>query len=208
MARRIVVIGAGGHAKVVVDLLRARADYEIVGCLGAGSDSVAGVPVLGGDDLLPSLRRDGVTCVALGIGDNAVRTRLGREAVSKGFEAPALIHPRAVVASSVQIGRGSVVMAGAVVNPDASIGDFCIVNTLACIEHDCALGEGAHVAPRAALAGGVQLGEHAFMGVGSCAIPGRKVGARAVVGAGAAVVADIADDVVATGVPARFTRRR
>lgn len=208
MARRIVVLGAGGHAKVVVDLLRTCGDYEVFGCLGEGKESVLGTPVLGGDDLLGPLRAEGVACVALGLGDNALRTRLGLDAIAKGFEAPALVHPRAVVASGVRIGRGTVVMAGAVINVGACIGDFCIVNTLACVEHDCTLGDGSHLAPQAALAGGVRLGAQAFMGVGSCAIPGRCIGAHAIVGAGAVVVADIPEAVVATGVPARPMHKR
>jgi UDP-perosamine 4-acetyltransferase len=203
----ILVFGSGGHAKVVIDLIRAIGEYHIVGCLSFETGSVEGVPIIGTDADAPLILKDGQTAIAVALGSNKLRLRIGRELVAKGVIAPALIHPKAVVAATAMVGSGTVIMAGAVVNPAARIGDFVIVNTLAGIDHDCVLGDGAHVAPNTALAGNVSVGTRAFMGVSSCAIPGVTIGDDAVIGAGGVVVSNIQAGAVAVGVPARPQER-
>lgn len=207
MMKPILIFGSGGHAKVVIDLIRVIGEYYIVGCLSHETGSVEGVPIIGTDADASRILEGGQTAIAVALGSNKLRLRIGHELVAKGMIAPALIHPKAVVAATTTVGSGTVIMAGAVVNPAARIGNFVIINTLAGIDHDCVLGDGAHIAPNTALAGNVSVGTRAFMGVSSCAIPGVMIGDDAVIGAGSVVVSNIQARAVAVGVPARSRER-
>lgn len=208
-AARIIVYGAGGHGRVVLDALVCAGLGEQV--LGFVDDRVAvgerrdGFPVLGGEAFLADalgLR------VALGIGDNRERARLAQLCVERGLELLTAQHPRAIVATSVRIEPGSLVCAGAVLNPGAGVGRGSIVNTAAVIEHDCKLGSFVHVSPNATLGGAVQLGDYVHLGLAACVLPGLTVGEGAVVGAGAVVTKSIPNRAVAYGVPARVQRTR
>jgi sugar O-acyltransferase (sialic acid O-acetyltransferase NeuD family) len=199
-----VVVGAGGHAKVVIATIEA-AGGEVVCVLdddpGRHGSRVLGHLVRGAvtDDLIPT-----DALVVLGIGDNGARIRI---AASLRSAAGSVVHPSAVVHPSVTIGEGSVVFAGAIIQPGTVLGRHVIVNTGATVDHDCVLGDGVHVAPGVHLAGGVRLDDGVFMGIGSCATPYTRVGAWSTVGAGGVVVADIPGAVIATGVPARTSRK-
>ncbi|PXA96510.1 hypothetical protein DMC18_01255 [Caulobacter sp. D5] len=203
--RGLVIVGSGGHAKVIIEIARAEGRFDLVGCTDSHSTApdVLGVPMLGDDSMLPGLLANGTRHAFVALGANALRLRLGRALLAQGFEMPSLIHPSAIISPSARIGRGVAVMAGAVINASAEIGDFCIVNTLASIDHDCVLEDGVHVAPRTALAGCVHLEEAVFLGAGAVAIPGIRVGTRTVIGAGGVVVSDLPPNAVAVGVPAR-----
>jgi len=203
--RGLVIVGSGGHAKVIIEIARAEGRFDLVGCTDSHSTApdVLGVPMLGDDSLLPGLLANGTRHAFVALGANAPRLRLGRALLAQGFEMPSLIHPSATISPSARIGRGVAVMAGAVINASAEIGDFCIVNTLASIDHDCVLEDGVHVAPRTALAGCVHLEEAVFLGAGAVAIPGIRVGTRTVIGAGGVVISDLPPNAVAVGVPAR-----
>lgn len=200
----LIVVGAGGHAKVVVATARA-AGLAVVSVVDDAErrwgEQVLGVPVTGPAE--PVLQDAGAS-VVLAIGDNAARRRLAQRARCRFVS---VVHPSAVVDASVRLGAGSVVFAGAVIQPDTVIGAHAIVNTGASIDHDCVLGEAVHVAPGSRLAGNVKLGDEVFLGIGAVAIPGVSVGARTTVGAGAAVVRDLPEGVIATGVPARVVPR-
>lgn len=196
---RIVVYGAGGHGKVVADILLARGD-DVVGFVDDGvpdGSTVLGLPVLGGAEWLRSASKIGV---ALGVGSNA-----GRQRIAAALKHPVItaVHPSAVIARSARIGDGAIVMANAAVNADAVVGAGAIVNTGAVIEHDCVLGDYAHVSPNAALGGAARLGKRSHLGLGAVILPGIAVGDDTVVGAGAVVARALGDGVVAMGVPAR-----
>lgn len=201
----VVIVGAGGHAKVIVELIRAEGRYHPVGCTdsGAAAGGVLGLPWLGTDEALPALRAQGVRHAFVALGGNALRLKVARAVEALGFELVNALSPRAVLSPSARIGRGVAVMAGAVVNAEASVGDLAIINTNASVDHDCVIGEAAHVAPGCALAGNVRVGALAFLGAGTAVIPGITIGEGATVGAGAAVVRDVAAKTVAVGVPAR-----
>ena len=197
------MLGAGGHAKVMIEALRA-AGWTPGGLLTPDPDASAllGVPVLGGDDALNSLR-DRFEAVAVAVGDNQARVRIGANVRMLGYALPPVIHPTAHVSPSATVGEGAVVMARAVVGALARIGSLAIVNTGAMIEHVCVSGAAADVAPGAVLAGAVTVCARALVGIGAVARPGVVVGADAVVGAGAAVIAAIPPGAVWAGVPAQ-----
>lgn len=195
---RLLVIGAGGHAKVVIDAAGA-AGHVVVGVVGVPGDA----PSLLGHPVLQSAEGMVADGFIVAIGDNALRARRFNELAASGYTPASVIHPSAIIGTDVEIGAGTFLAAGVIVNTGARIAEDCILNTGCVVDHDCAIGAHAHIGPRAALCGGVVLGEGALMGVGSCARPLARVGARSVVGAGAAVVGDLPAAAVCTGVPAR-----
>jgi UDP-perosamine 4-acetyltransferase len=209
---RIVVIGAGGHARVVLESLLASDVYEIVGFTDPDrakwKGTIAGYPVLGGDDILLALRSEGVDGAIVALGMNRLRSRLFDHAISLGFRMVSAIHPRSWVSPSAQIGEGVAVMAGAVINADADIGDDAIINTGATIDHGCRIGDHVHIAPGCHLGGNVRVGTGTFVGIGASVIPDLNIGEWSIVGAGGAVVSDLPDDCVAIGVPAVAKNRK
>ena len=205
MTQRTIVLGAGGHAKVVLEAIRAAGQLDIVGLLDAelAGTAVLGATVLGGDDLLPGLRASGVACAVVALGSNAVRERVGARLRELGFTLPPVLHPAAQVSPSARIEEGAVIMARACIGPLAWVEALAIINTNAVVEHDNAIGRAAHIAPGTALAGTVTVGARALVGVGSAVRPGIRIGADCVIGAGSAVVADVPAGAVVAGSPAR-----
>lgn len=195
---RLLVVGAGGHAKVVIDTART-AGLSIAGVVGAATDTteILGIPVsrdAGGIDF------DGFI---IAVGNNRVRARLFAEYRDRGLEPLSVIHPSAVIAKSVVIGAGTFIAAGVVVNVDARIGEDAIVNTGCTVDHDCIVGDHALVGPTASLCGESRIGAGVTVGAGASIIPVKRVGDWTIIGAGAAVVNDIPPGVVCAGVPAR-----
>lgn len=205
MRSEIVVVGAGGHAKVCIELLRAMGE-SIDYCVG-GSDSLAqclGVPVLRGDENLDHLRSEGYSRLFVAVGLNRLREQLGTLCLGKGYQLVSAISPHAIISPSAKLGNGVAVMAGAVINAESTIEDLAIINTGATIDHDCQIGQAAHIAPQCALAGNVSVGKLSFLGVGCKVIPEIQIGERVIIGAGGVVVSDIASDSTAVGVPTRI----
>ena len=204
MNEKTIVMGAGGHAKVCIELLRA-SGFEVAFAIG---DSVTdrhclGIPVLAGDDNLVRLKEEGYSKVFIAVGSNRLRHRLAEYATSLGFELVRAVSPHAVISPSSKLGLGIAIMAGAVINAEAVIGDLAIINTGATIDHDCVIGQATHIAPQSALAGNVIVGDRSFLGIGTKVIPEIEIGSDVVVGAGSVVVSNIASGVTAFGVPAR-----
>lgn len=208
---QVIGIGAGGHAKVVLDILRLMNEYCVIGLLDPNcvGESVSGVPVLGGDEMLPCLRAEGVAAAFIGvgsIGDNTLRIRLFENAQAAGFNFINAIHSGSVLAPSVQLGQGITIMAGAIVNPDTQVADNVIINTGAIVEHDCVIAAHVHISPGAVLCGGVRVGKGAHIGAGATVRQYVTIGECAVLGAGAVVIEDVPPGVTVVGVPAHQIR--
>lgn len=206
LSTSVVVVGAGGHAKVVISTLQ-EARISVRAVYDDDPDkcgrSLLGVPIVGPISLF--LPESHPSSAVIAIGDNGTRQALA-ERLADRCQWPVVIHPRAYVHPTVRLGGGTVVFAGAVIQPDVVVGPHSIVNTGASIDHDCYVGGFAHVAPGAHLAGGVSVGEGALIGVGSSILPGVCVGAWATVGAGAVVRKDVPPHATVVGVPARVVR--
>jgi sugar O-acyltransferase (sialic acid O-acetyltransferase NeuD family) len=209
--RRILVYGAGGHGKVIADILLSGSQDQLVGFIdddkGLKGNRVLGFPVLGDAEWLRDRGKAQDACVALGVGDNHKRRELAQKCTAWNLEIVTLIHPRATVSSSAILGNGTVVMGGAVINAQAKIGLGVIVNTGAIVEHDVEIGDYAHISPNASLGGASGTGPLVHMGIGSILLPRVRVGAGSIVGAGAVVLRDLSADVVAVGIPAKIVRK-
>jgi UDP-perosamine 4-acetyltransferase len=205
----VLIIGAGGHGKVVLDILRASAVHRPIGFLDADpaltGSTLSGLPVLGQINQLPKLKLKAQGAV-VAIGDNRARARYGELLRQQGWDLINAIHPRATVSPTATLGANIVIAAGAVVAADAQVADHVIVNTSAVVDHECRIGRAVHICPAAALAGRVTVGEMAFIGLGSRIIQCLTVGSHAVVGAGAVVIADIPDLATVVGIPARVIK--
>jgi sugar O-acyltransferase (sialic acid O-acetyltransferase NeuD family) len=202
----ILIVGAGGHGRVVLDVVRCAGEHRVLGFLDADETlvgtRVSDVAVLGHPNHLLKLRGKAKGAI-VAVGDNAARVSYAKMLAEAGLELANAVHPSAVVAKSARLGRNVVVAANAVVGVEAILGDSVIVNTSAVVDHECAVGEGAHVAPGALLAGRVKVGAAAFVGMGAKVIQCLAVGDRAVVGAGAVVIRDVPAGATVVGVPAR-----
>jgi sugar O-acyltransferase (sialic acid O-acetyltransferase NeuD family) len=202
-----LIIGAGGHGKVVLDILLAGRKYRPVGFLDAdpalAGTTVAGLGVLGSINLLSKLRDKKIRAAIIAIGDSRSRLSCAQAVLDHGFELINAIHPDSYIAPTATLGKNIVVAAGAVISTEARIGDSCIINTNAVVEHECDLAEGVHVCPGALLAGRVKVESSAFIGLGAKVIQCLTIGANATIGAGAVVIRDIPPGVTAVGIPAR-----
>ena len=201
-ANAIIIYGGGGHAKSLIDLIRAEGKYAIVGILDDGvpaGSQVMGVPVLGGGELLAVLRQKGVDRAVNavgGIGSIAPRLAVYEKLKEAGFTCPTVVHPRAYVEQSSKIGEGGQIFFNAYVGSEVEIGYGCIINTGAILSHDCLLGNYVNISPGAILAGAVTVKDCALVGMGVTINLHVSVGAGTRVGNSAVIKSDIPDNAV------------
>lgn len=197
MTNEFVVIGAGGHGKVIIEIIEATGGtVSYVNDADPSLTTVLGYKVSTNE---PSAQQNAV----IAVGNNRIRKKIASRLECMFVAA---IHPSATLSPRCVIGEGTVVMAGATINADVRLGKHCIVNTNASIDHDCVIGDYAHISPGVSLAGGVQVGEGTQVGIGASVIPGVRIGKWAVIGAGAAIIEDVPDNAIVTGVPGKVLR--
>lgn len=206
---RIVLLGGGGHARVLIDLIRLSGKYEIAGILDTQIEKgtlILNVPVLGDDDLLAGLYKKGITNACIGIGStrgNSRRGELYKKVKEEGLAVPYLVHQRSIVPESIKISEGVQIIAGVIIQTGSSIGKNTIINTGAIIEHDCIIGRNVHICPGVVICGSSTVGDNSFVGAGAIVKQEMKIGRGTTVGAGALVINDLPDGVTVKGVPAR-----
>lgn len=209
VANALVVIGAGGHARVILD---------VAACVGAHVTAIYDDVPRDGTWMLDDVAWGGTVADAhqlpagtrfiVAIGNNETRMRIGTSLMASGLVGAILAHPSATISPRVSVGAGTVIMAGAVINAGTSIGEHVIVNTRCSIDHDCHIDDGVHVAPGATLCGDVTLRNGAFAGAGSTFVPGARVGRWTTIGAGSTVLHPVPDGATVVGSPARVIRVR
>lgn len=208
---RIVIIGGGGHAQVVADILlqmqRSGSDVHPIGYLDDDHDlsgvAPLGLPVLG---KISDLARIEHNAVIIGIGNNSIRYKLYCNLQAQGEVFAMACHPDAVISANVSIGLGSVICAGVVVNTGSRIGVNAILNTGCTVDHHNMIGDYAHIAPGVHLGGDVAIGDGSMIGIGVIVLPQRTIGSWTTVGAGSVVTKSLSNSVVAVGTPARIIR--
>lgn len=204
MTDSLLIIGAGGHGKVVADAALQQGRWKNIAFLDNAYPvlgQAVDLAVLGHTNMAKRLLSD-YTDAVVAIGNSSVRLDWLERLSQLGFQLPVVQHPRATVSPHARVQAGSVIFAQAVINPDAELGRGCIVNTAATVDHDCILGNGVHIAPGAHLAGGVQVGPESWIGVGACVREYIVIGRQVTVAAGAAVIDDVPDRQTVAGVPA------
>lgn len=203
----VLILGAGGHARVVIDAMRS-SKRKLDGILAPVSAAVLDdILIFGNDDMLLEFNGSYFIVGLGGIGDNRPRAALFDKAFNHGLHPmPAVCHAGAYISDRSTVGHGSLVAVRSIVNPGASVGINVIVNTGAIVEHDVVVGNHAHIAPGAILCGGVKIGDYAHIGAGAIILQGVEVGEGAIVGAGAVVVREVKPWISVKGVPARFGR--
>ncbi len=202
-----IIIGAGGHGRVVLDIMQHEGRHEVVGFLDSNSDLhgrlMDGVEVLGPIQRLAGLKEQGVRGAIVAVGHNGTRRSFGEQVQRLGHELVSAIHPSANIASNVSIGRGVVVAAGALVCAHCQIGDGVILNTGCLVDHETMIGTACHLCPGVKIAGRVTIESGAFVGIGATVIQHVRVGHDSVIGAGAVVLKDVPPMSTVVGLPAR-----
>jgi len=213
MKRKILLIGAGGHCKVILDLLLKSKEFNVFGIIDlkerVGSN-VFSVPVIGTDLDLPKFFRKGVKhCfISVGsVGDSNLRVNLYGLARKIGFIFPNLMHPLASVSFQAVLGDGNYIAPGVIINAGAQIGNNCIINTGTIIEHDCKIGNFVHLSPGSILSGGVTIGDCSHLGAGSVVIQNLEIGMNVIVGAGSVVTKNIRKNMIAYGNPCKERKK-
>ena len=205
---KIVVIGGGGHTKVVISILKKINTYEIAGYTDVKNrGEILGVKYIGNDSVLKNLYKNGIKNAVLGLGfikSNKKRKNVLEEISNIDFHYPAIISNNAVINEDVTIGMGTVIMDGVIINSGTKIGNFCIINTKSSIDHDCIIKNHTHIAPGVTLTGGVEIGNNVLIGTGANIIQYKKVVDNTIIGAGSTVVEDINEPGLYGGTPTKL----
>lgn len=202
-ARRIYIIGAGGHGHVVADIAKQNGYTEIL-FIDDRSDALKNYRIVGSTSNIDEIHQeDPESDFFVAIGNNQVREQFFNLLRSKNIKQPILIHPTAVIDSTVMIKEGTAIMANAVINANTVIGNGCIINTAATIDHDCMLGNFVHISPGVHVAGTVRIGDKTWVGIGSSIINNINICSEVIIGGGTTVIDNISNSGKYVGTPAR-----
>lgn len=208
---KIIVVGGGGHAKVIISILKKLEIYNVVGFTDKEEKGeILGIPFLGSDEILKDYFAKGIKKIAIGLGQ--IKTSLYRRKVVNylkeiGFEFPAIISNQCIINENVKVGYGSVIMDGVVINSGSKIGDFSIINTNSSIDHDCKIGNYVHIAPGVTLSGNVKIDDNVLIGTGANVIQGISISSNSLISAGSSVQKSISIAGIYRGVPANIVKR-
>ena len=209
MKKEVLIIGGGGHARSVIDSLRAKDNINILGILDKVDrvgENVEGIPIIGTDDELGKYYKKGVKYIVMGIGSVGipkVKLRLYEQIKNIGYELLNVIDDTAVVSYNASIGEGAYIGKGVIINTGVQVGKCCIINTGSIIEHDCKIEDFVHVAPGVTLCGEVKIGKMTHVGAGTTIMQQKRIGAASIIGLGSVVVTDISESKKAYGNPCR-----
>lgn len=210
----LLIIGASGHSKVIIDIIEKEGKYNILGLLDSqrpAGDKILGYTVLGKEEELPSIISISPGCkLFIAIGDNWIRNKVVNKMIAlvPNINFASLVHPSAQIGKNVKIGRGVAIMAGAIINSDTSIEDFTIINTKASIDHDNKIFNFSSLAPNATTGGNVSVGEFSAISIGATIKHGISIGKHTIIGAGALVLNNFGDNCIVYGTPAKEIRKR
>jgi len=207
---KILIFGAGGQGRVVLDILKQSQQYEIVGFVDSNKTLhgkiIDGLPVLGDISILSHLYKEMTKGAIIAIGDNRVRKELAKTVKENEFCLINAIHPDSSIAQNAQIGEGVAIAAGSIICAHAKIGNNAIINTGAIIEHECVIGDNVHIAPGVKIAGGTLVDDGTYIGIGSTIVEYLKIGKDSVIGAGSVIIEDVPDNVTVVGVPGKVIK--
>jgi len=203
--KKNLIIGTGGHARVVIDTLE-HCKLKISGLLDLSyknaNEKILSYPVLGDYSTLLTFSKDEYN-ILIAIGDNKKRAEVYNFVTGNGYECPVLVHPSAIVSKKAKINSGVFINAGCIINAEAEIGENVIVNTGAIVEHEVKIGSHTHIGPSCKIAGRTVVGENVFLGIGSVIIDKIFIGDNVTVGAGSIIIKDIEENSVYAGIPGR-----
>jgi len=207
MKNKVLIFGAGGHGKVILDILL-KSNIDILGFLDEDKDKIgkeiSGFKILGDWAYLDKKKS---VSIVLGIGSNVVREKIFIKAKKLGIKIDSAIHPQAIIANGAKIGEGVVIMPAAVIGPDTVLEEGVVINTSASVDHDCHLERFCQIWPGANLAGSIKVGKFSYIGTGASVIQNINIGNNVMVGSSSAVISDIPDNVTVVGVPAKIIKR-
>ncbi|HLD00371.1 MAG TPA: N-acetylneuraminate synthase [Candidatus Nanoarchaeia archaeon] len=207
---KIIILGASGFGKEVLSMLQSVPEMEPVGFIDPNLELkgqvINGLPVLGGDEMLPKLRAEGISQAVIAVGDYKARSKLASLLKNNGFNLPTLIHPQSYVNRRVKLGEGVLIYPGVVINADATIGNYVLVNSGCTIGHEVIVEDLVNINPGVNIGGNVRIKTGAYLGIGSSIIQKIVIGAGSIIGAGAVVIRDVPDFMVAVGVPAKVIK--
>lgn len=204
----ILVIGGGGHAKVLISILKKLTSYNIIGYLDIKcKESILEIPCLGNDScLINYFKEKNVSNAVFGIGTglkNNLKVDIIKKAKEIGYYFPPIISPNAIINEDVVLGEGTVVMDGVIINSGTKVGSYSVLNTRSSIDHDCIIGDFVHLAPGVTLSGGIAVGDNTLLGVGSVCLPNINIIKNCIIGAGSVIISDVNKSGVYVGVPAQ-----
>jgi sugar O-acyltransferase (sialic acid O-acetyltransferase NeuD family) len=204
---KLLILGAGGHGKVVLDVAKITGKWDLISFLDDrdGLKEVMEIPVIGKLEDYKSFRED-YNYAFVAIGNNELRLEWLEKLSKEGFIIPKIIHPFSSLSKNVEVGMGTIIMPGVVLNTCAKVGNGCILNTNCSIDHDCILGDAVHLSPGVSIGGTVIVKSKVWLGIGSSISNNIVIGNNSIVAAGAVVIKDVPDNVIVAGIPAKVIK--